>query len=446
MMARPNARSLAWEALRGVAGGRGNAETLLRGLLARIELPPVERRFAFELTLGTLRKRGYLDYGLSYLLKRPLREHHSDLQELLRLGAYQLLELDRVPTYAAVSQTVELARERDTTKWAAGLVNAVLRRLSEGYPKPPDRERDPVGYLAVTGSHPRWLISRWLERFGFEETKLLCDRNNEPPDSFVFLNTQRGASRKDITGLRADIEPVPDFPDCFKLSRGTDLVSTEEYKRGLVYAADPATALAALVLKPQPNELILDACSAPGGKLCHLHRLAGGGLETVAVDSSPRRCSVLAENVSRLGIPTAIVTGDLLLAPLKKDRFDKILLDAPCSNTGVLRRRVEARWRRKPDDLKKLARLQLDLLGSVSRLVKSGGVLAYSTCSLEPEENEGVVNSFLAKQGDFQLVPARGRLEDELWERFGDREGYIRALPHKTDTDGVFVALLRRVR
>ncbi|MCK4594357.1 RsmB/NOP family class I SAM-dependent RNA methyltransferase, partial [bacterium] len=338
------------------------------------------------------------------------------------------------------------ARERDTTKRAAGLVNAVLRRLSEGYPKPPDMERDPVGYLAVTGSHPRWLIARWLERFGFEETERLCNRNNEPPDSFVFGNTQRGASRKDITGLNLDGEPVPDFPGCFKLSRGTDLASTEEYKRGLVYAADPATALAALVLKPQPGELILDACSAPGGKLFHLHRLAGGGLETVAVDSSPRRCCVLVENVSRLGIPTAVIVGDLLLAPLKRGRFDKILLDAPCSNTGVLRRRVEARWRRKPHDLKKLARLQLDLLGSVSRLVKSGGLLAYSTCSLEPEENEGVVNSFLKRRGDLDRVPIRGRLDDELWERFGDREGYIRALPHRTNTDGVFVTLLRKVR
>ncbi len=445
-MTQPNARSVAWEALCGVTGGRGNAESLLRKLLAKIELPPVERRLAFELTLGTLRKRGYLDYGLNSLLKRPLKEHHSDLRELLRMGAYQILELDRVPAYAAVSQSVDLARERDTTKRAAGLVNAVLRRLSEGYPKPPDMERDPVGYLAVTGSHPRWLISRWLKRFGFEETERLCYRNNEAPDSFVFLNTRIGVSRKDITGLNLDGEPVPDFPDCFKLSRGTDLTSTEEYKRGLVYAADPATALAALVLKPQPGELILDACSAPGGKLCHLHRLAGGGLETVAVDSSPRRLSVLAENVSRLGIPTAIVNGDLLLAPLSRDRFDKILLDAPCSNTGVLRRRVEARWRRKPDDLKKLARLQLDLLDSVSRLAKTGGLLAYSTCSLEPEENEGVISSFLKRRGDYNRIPADERIDGNLRERFVDSKGYIRALPHRTNTDGVFVTLLRRVR
>jgi 16S rRNA (cytosine967-C5)-methyltransferase len=439
MTARLDARSAAWEALRGVAAGKGDAEPLLRGLLADADLPSVERRLAFELTLGTLRKRGCLDYGLERYLTRPLRELHPDLRELLRLGAYQLLELDRVPAYAAVDRTVELARRLNTTRKAAGLVNAVLRRLSEGRPEPPDRDTDPVGYLTATGSHPRWLVKRWLERYGFEETARLCAVDNEPPDTFVFLNPFRTGG-EDFQKIVPDAEAVEGFPGCYRLARGEDLTASGAYLAGKVYAADPATALAATALDPRPGELILDACSAPGGKLFHLHRLAGEGLKTVALEISPRRCAVLTENINRLGLPAAVVNGDLLLPPLAGRRFDKILLDAPCSNTGVLRRRVEARWRRRPEDLKALARLQLDLLTSASRLVKSGGFLAYSTCSLEPEENEGVVERFLDGRGDFQHAPAA------LGERFGDSAGDIRAMPRLNGTDGAFVALLRRVR
>jgi 16S rRNA (cytosine967-C5)-methyltransferase len=445
MTARPDARSAAWEALRGVAAGKGDAEPLLRKLLAGTTFPPVERRLAFELTLGTLRKRGCLDYGLERYLTRPLRELHPDLRELLRLGAYQLLELDRVPAYAAVDRTVELARNFSTTRKAAGLVNAVLRRLSEGRPEPPDRDADPVGHLAVTGSHPRWLVKRWLERYGFDETARLCAVDNEPPDTFVFLNPFRAAV-EDFREIGPDAEAVAGFPGCYRLARGADLTSSGAYAQGKVYAADPATSLAAMALDPRPGEIILDACSAPGGKLFHLHRLAGLGLKTVALEISPRRCAVLAENINRLGLPAAVVNGDLLLAPLARPRFDKILLDVPCSNTGVLRRRVEARWRRRPEDLKALARLQLDLLASASRLVKSGGLLAYSTCSLEPEENEGLVGRFLSGRGDFQRVPAALGLDDGLRGRFGDSGGDIRALPHLTGTDGAYVALMRRVR
>jgi 16S rRNA (cytosine967-C5)-methyltransferase len=444
-MARLDARSAAWEALRGVFYGKGDAEELLRELLARANLPPVERRLAFELTLGTLRRRGFLDYGLDAYLRRPLGRLDPDLRELLRLGAYQILELDRVPAYAAVDQAVELARTRGTTRRAAGLVNAVLRRLSGGFPEPPDRVKDPVGYLSVTGSHPRWLVKRWLERYGFDETEKLCRVNNVPPVTCVFLNPFRTGG--EVLGqIVPDAEPVEGFSGCYRVPRGTDLTSTGAYLEGKVYAADPATTLAAMALEPQTGELILDACSAPGGKLFHLHRLAGGGLKTASVDASPRRCFTLVENVHRLGVTTAVINGDLLLPPFKKGRFAKILLDVPCSNTGVLRRRVEARWRRKPGDLKKLAHLQSDLLGSVSRLVKSGGLVAYSTCSLEPEENEGVVSSFLRRRGDFLRVPAEEGLDEELRERFGDGEGYIRALPHRTGTDGVFVALLKRTR
>jgi len=445
MTARLDARSTAWEALRRVAAGKGDAEPLLRGLLADAGLPPVERRLAFELTLGTLRKRGCLDYGLERYLNRPLRTLHPDLRELLRLGAYQLLELDRVPAYAAVDRTVELARTRNTTRSAAGLVNAVLRRLSEGRPEPPDAAADPVGHLTVVGSHPRWLVKRWLERYGFEETARLCAVGNEAPDTFVFLNPFRAAD-EDFQKILPDAEAVEGFPGCYRVPRGEDLTAGGAYREGKVYAADPATALAVIALNPRPRELILDAGSAPGGKLFHLHRLAGEGLKTVALEVSPRRCAVLAENIRRLGLPAAAVNGDLLLPPLAKGCFDKVLLDVPCSNTGVLRRRVEARWRRRPQDIKALARLQLDLLVSASRLVKSGGLLAYSTCSLEPEENEGVVERFIGGRGDFQRVPAATGLDDGLRERFGDSAGDVRALPHRTGTDGVFVALLRRVR
>lgn len=433
-----DARLVAWRSLREVARG-GRAEAALRRELEGAGLGGADRRLAYELTLGSIRWRGLLDYCLDALLNRPLHQTRPALRELLRLGAYQLLRLERVPAYAAVNSSVELARRDPETSGATGLVNAVLRRLSRERPALPDPVADPVRHLSVSLSHPRWLVERWLERFGPETTRRLLESDNRPRPTFVF-----GAPPADAVaeGL---YEPLTAFPDCWRYLGEDDLNSRKEHLAGAIYAADPATILAPALLAPTPGELVLDAAAAPGGKTSHLRRLGGARLRLAALELSRTRLAGLAANVRRRRLKVGLVGGDLNAAPFRGRVFDALLLDAPCSNTGVLARRVEARWRLEPDDPQRLADSQLRLLRSAAALVRRGGRLVYSTCSLEREENEEVVRRFLAKRKDY--APRRldaGSLEAaglpvEAFELTG---GFVRTSPVDGRCDGAFVAVL----
>jgi 16S rRNA (cytosine967-C5)-methyltransferase len=427
-------RELALRALFRVNEQGAYSNVLIDAELGRGRLPPADRGLFLRLVRGSLERRGSLDWALSHYTKRGLTALDPWPREVLRLGAYQLLFLD-VPAHAACDTSVRLAR-RFAHAGAAALVNAVLRRLAAEKDRLlwPDRFSDPLGFLATGQSHPRWLVERWLERFGAAEAEALCRANNTPPGLTVranLLRTTRAELIEDLAseGLRAKACRLA--PEAVAIEEGADVRRLQAYRRGLFTVQDEASMLAAAALEPKPGERIVDACAAPGGKTSHLAELAGDRARVLAVDVNPARLSQVKARAAMLGLRSiTTLEGDARgLGATLAASADGLLVDAPCSGLGVIRRRPEVRWRRRAEDLAEMAARQVELLRGAAPCVRPGGRLVYSVCSFEPEETEGVLVEFLASQV--------GR----DWAIAGEPAVL---LPHRDGTDGFFYARLRR--
>jgi 16S rRNA (cytosine967-C5)-methyltransferase len=399
-------------------------------------LPPQDRRWLHELVYGVSRLRGRLDHRLARHLRQPIDEMAPALADLLRLGAYQILHMRSVPPYAAVSQTVDQARELGG-RGAASLANAVLRKLSNEGESPahfPDPRTDPTGYLSTWGSHPTWLIERWLQRWPWEQVAALVESNNrQPPLSVVPLNASAGEalSRLSRAGVQARevgrgsgaLEVVDDSSPASALAA-----------LGAAVVQDPGAALVVAYADPPEGSRIADLCAAPGGKTLGLAR---GARWVVAADPALVRLRMVRENLARTGVAAHLVVARAEKPPLRE--ADVVLLDVPCTGTGTLRRHPDARWRLTPDEVGRMARLQARLLDGAARLVPSGGLLVYSTCTLEREENQDQVAGFLEAHPDFR-VEATHSVDPELLA-----EGCLEVLPQRTGFDGAFAARMRRV-
>lgn len=382
-------------------------EVLLERSLAPSRLSTADRGLCQELVFGIIRWQATLDWLIAR--KTPGRTQKAGLQDLLRLGLYQIFWLDRIPDHAAVHETVELTK-RNGFGAQAGFVNAVLR----GYLREADVTKSLLAELRTTQpalgwSHPEWLVEKWRARYPEADTLRLLEWNNTPAKIFARLNTLRADAAKLIAQWREENVDY-DFVTrdwtgenlCFELKSHPPLAWLDSFKKGWFYIQDPSTLLAARELAPQPGEAILDLCAAPGGKATFLAQLIRNEGRIVAHDVAPERLQLIAENCTRLGV-TCVQPVSPATFQLQPATFDRVLVDAPCSNTGVLRRRVDLRWRLQPAELERLRATQLDLLSRAALALRSGGTLVYSTCSLEPEENAGVVQEFLAAQPGFTL-------------------------------------------
>ncbi len=383
-----------------------------------------------ELVYGIVRARATLDWLIDR--KTDGRPQKSDLRQLLRLGLYQLFWLDRIPDHAAVHETVELAREFGYGP-QAGFINAMLR----GYGREKEATQQLLAELkisdpAIGWSQPAWLVEKWQQRYGTEDTQKLLAWNNSPPPTFARLNTTRTNAEKIILQWREEGVEYDFFARdwleehlMFRLKSHPALETLPSFRQGLFYVQDPSTLLAVRLLDPQPGERILDACAAPGGKATFIAQKIGSSGLVVARDVSEPRLKLIKENCARLGFTT--VETDLADEPKLKFRFDRILVDAPCSNTGVMRRRVDLRWRIRAEEIERLRVQQLELLRKAAAQLAPKGTLIYSTCSLEPEENRQVVDAFLELEKGFKFET--------------DRE----LIPFKDGVDGAYVAKLVRV-
>jgi len=367
------------------------------------------------------------------------------IRNVLRLGAYQILFSDGVPDRAAVYESVELAK-RVGHPGTARLVNAVLRKVVRERDRIeyPDPEGDPAGYLAVLGSHPRWLAARWIARFGMKEASARCAANNRRRPVSLRVNRLKGTADALVARLaEAGFEGKPsDFVEGFvDVEEAQGLFETEAFRAGWFQVQDPSGGLVGLLLDPQPGERVLDVCAAPGGKTTHAAELMGNVGEIVALDKHSRRVERIVENVRRLGIR---IVRTVAMDALKYEDggFDRVLVDVPCSGTGVFARRVDARWRLKEEDIGELIELQERLLEKGASLLRKGGRLVYATCSMEEEENEGVVARFLSRHRSFMLEPASEMMPLPSGEPFGD---FVRTYPHRHGVDGSFAACLRSV-
>ena len=428
---------LAWDETRETADG------LLAARLARDGLSPRDRDLAAELVRGVFRWRGRLDWQLAHLVDRPLEALDGGVLWVLRLGLYQLDRLDRVPTHAAVDTSVELAK-RTAGPGAAGLVNAVLRRATRELADlvEPDASVDPVGHLVARTSHPAWILERWLARWGFRKTLALAAAGNRKPSLTLRVVSDRVDAADLLSDLRArgiDAQPGGVLPDTVRLPDGWHSDVRDLLEGGLCVVQDEAAALVAHVARPARGVRVLDVCAGLGGKALHFAELCGDA-EVVACDLSARRLAAFARAVERVGSNGSrfhLVVADGT-QPATRGGFARVLVDAPCTNTGVLGRRADARWRRQPDDVARLAELQGRLLDASRAQVGPGGLLVYSTCSLEPEENEGVISAYLSRHPSDALLAADDVLPAELLA-----SGCLRTDPVDHGVDGAFAAALK---
>lgn len=419
-MAAP-ARAAAFTALRAIAAGRIDlGEALQR---ARTPLSdPRDRALTTELVTGTLRWRGAIDYQLQQRSRKPLDKLDAEVLDALRLGAYQLLYLERVPASAVVNDAVGLVRKAGLAS-AAGFANAILRRLARerGALTWPDRS-DPIEHLAVVHSHPRWLVARWVARAGVEEAERWLRFNNQPPALTLAVNRQR-ASREALAAALAGegIETTPTVlaPHGLIVTAGRALTA-EAFRSGACVVQDEASQLIPELVAAVPGDTVLDACAAPGGKTVALAAQCAPSGRVVAADVRARRITLLRETLSRCRLENVSVVhvpadGGL---PFRDGTFARVLVDAPCSGLGTVRRDPDIRWRRVAADLRPLAQGQLQLLRRLAPLVASGGQMVYSTCSSEPEENDEVVAAFLAEHPHFLLARWRATTPSEGLELF----------------------------
>jgi 16S rRNA (cytosine967-C5)-methyltransferase len=440
---RPTAREVALEVLHRVDADRAWSGAALRAALGRAGLTPADEAFATELVYGTLRHRGQVDWAIGQTLHGRLDRLPARIRDVLRLGAYQLTFLSRVPARAACDETVELAR-RVGHRGTVSLVNAVMRRLAASPPAWPE-PADTAEAIAVRWSHPEWLVARWLARLGPEETRGLCEANNATPPSWVRLNTLRGTPAVLDARLRAlgiEAEPSARVPEARRVTAGSPDARDAAYAAGLLTPQDEGSMLVARLAAPAPGEVVIDACAAPGGKTTHLAALMEGRGRVVACDVLEQKLTTVRRQCERLGVSG--VETRLLDAARLGDAFpaaaDRVLVDAPCSGLGVLRRRPEIRWRIRPEDLGPIAERQLRLLTGAAGAVRPGGRLIYSVCTTEPEEGRDVIAAFLASSPAFAPVP----IEDWPFATPDGRPGTVLLYPHRAGTDGFFVAVLRR--
>lgn len=435
-------RRAAFRVLEAVRAGRPLDAALDEGVK---RLSEINRRLAHELTAGVLRRQGALDTQLRPLATRGWEKVAEPLRTVLRLGAYQLTELDRVPAHAAVSTSVELARDVGGAR-AAGFVNAVLRQLvrarAAGIAAAPRAGAKPAAKpgrearaLAERHSHPVWLVQRWLTRFGAAETERLLEWNNSRPRLVVQpARWSHDELVQAFTAAGLATEPAP-FGAGVAVPRGRpDRLAG--YAEGGFVVQDPAQALVAWYADLPPGALVYDACAAPGGKTIGLAR--SGGVRVLAADASKERVRRLRENLERAGSGRELaVAADARHPPVRA--VDAALLDAPCLGTGTFARHPDARLRVTPEALAELAERQRELLESIAAVVRPGGLLVYATCSLEPEENELQVEQFLSRHPEFTREPADGFPPGLLTEK-----GDLMTLPQRNRMDGAFAARLRR--
>ena len=404
------------------------------------------RPFLMELAYGAIRWRKRLRWELARHLRKDLAALPADVLAILELGAYQLRFMGGVPAWAAVDESVKLVRGETPAKisrWAAGLVNAVLRNLERAGPPAPPEDAAPAARLAIVHSHPEWMVERWIARHGLEATEALLAGNNVPPPLHLKVNRRRADADEVLGRLReAGVEAAahPAKPDAIVIASGAAPEALPGWAEGWFWVQDAGAQWIVEVAGEPGTGWTLDACAAPGGKLMGLLERAPEA-RALALDLDPARLARIRGAAERLGIGGGrLAAGDARLPPTEA-RFRLVVADVPCSGTGVLRRRVDARWRRRPEDLARFAAVQRAILEGLADRVEVGGALVYATCSLEPEENEQVVTAFLEDHPEYRVDPVAGRVPAPLADG-----PWLVTLPWRDDADGMFAARLVRER
>ncbi|MBN2515457.1 MAG: 16S rRNA (cytosine(967)-C(5))-methyltransferase RsmB [Deltaproteobacteria bacterium] len=441
-------RGLAVNILNRVDQKNAYAEPLLNSYLSRDYITNVrDRRLLTELVYGTLRMRNHLDWIISSLYKGKPKSMEIGLKNILRTALYQIMYTDRIPAFAAVDEAVKITQREYPGR--DRLVNAILRNALRTIDTIiyPAIEKEPIRYISIVHSHPEWIVARWTKRFGMDETISLCKCNNETPPLTLRVNTIKTDRDEIVRKLRKDgydvretefsssgiIIPNPSSP----------IQKLQLYTDGYLQIQDEASQLVAYITDPKPGETLLDLCSGVGIKTTHLAELMRNSGKILAVDINRKKSQALQTLSEKLDITITVQLMGNATEDLGKnyhEKFDRVLVDAPCSGLGTLRRNPEIKWRIKEHDIKNSTILQKKILHSAARYPKKGGIIVYCTCSIESEENENVVRDFLSTHPDYRQMTPHAIMNFDML----DENGFFKTYPHRHGTDGFFAAVLLR--
>jgi 16S rRNA (cytosine967-C5)-methyltransferase len=411
-----SARQVAFTVVRRVSDG-AYADRVFRAEAARARLESSDRAFAQVLAYGTVQRRLTLDHVIAQLSDRPLAKLDPPLLDALRIGIYQLLFMDSVPDHAAVAETVELAKAAKGAGFK--FANAVLRRATREargiYDSIGDND---AATAAIRHSHPQWMVELWWRMLGRDDTIALLEADNRPAEDAVRINPLRADAPPPIPSAHPD----PDIPEALVLDGPFDVEGSELFATGAITPQSRGSMLVARTLDPQPGERVLDMCAAPGAKTTHAAALMNNEGQITAIEANPARADELRSNCERMGVTSVdVIVQD---ARSVEGQFDRVMLDAPCSNLGTLARRPDARWRKTPDQITELAQLQRELLDAAASATRK--TLVYSVCTISTQEGSDQVDAFRARHPEFALIGTR------------------QTLPHRDGTDGFFIAHLER--
>lgn len=446
------AREAALEVLTRVEEDRSYSNLLLNQVLQKHPLDRADVGLATELVYGTIARLNTIDYFLNRFVNKGIGKLQPWVKCLLRLSFYQLYYLERIPDHAVVSEAVNIAK-RKGHQGISGMVNGVLRNVlrSKADLVLPDGLSE-VARISLTHSHPEWLVARWISQWGVELTEQICAANNEPPHVSIRANTMLNSREQLLKELRSsgmEAEASPLAPSGILIRGAGNMALHPGYKEGRFSIQDASSMLVAEAVDPKPGMKVLDCCAAPGGKTTHLAEKMSDNGSILACDLHEHKEKLITDQAKRLelsSIATLVTDAQELERYASEASFDRILLDAPCSGLGVIRRKPDLKWVKQENEIQEISELQYRLLTKVYRLLKPGGVLVYSTCTIEYAENEGIVRRFLKEHPDFELEPfPEGRLPDsQAAVRPQSSPGMVQILPHEYHSDGFFIARMRR--
>ncbi|WP_053956945.1 16S rRNA (cytosine(967)-C(5))-methyltransferase RsmB [Inediibacterium massiliense] len=440
-----NARKYAYKILLDIEQNNAFSNIAVNKELRGKDISSVDRRLIRELVYGVLENKIYLDFIISKLSNTKMNKMDRKVIIILRIGLYQIIFLDKIPAFAAVSESVNIMKKINPR--AAGFTNGILRNYLRNQEKIkiPSLKENLEMHLSIQYSHPLWLVKKWLNEFGQDFTMKLLKANNETPKLSIRVNTLKTTKEKLIKMLQTEgveVDKNTNAEECLHLDHVGNIEELKSYQEGLFQIQDESSMLVGLVLNPKSGECIVDVCAAPGGKTTHIAQIMKNQGQIIARDIYPHKLNLIKENAKKLGIENIIVQ-EFDAQKIDVDliqKADRVLVDAPCSGLGIIRRKPELKYNKTPDHIKEITKIQLEILKNASQYVKDNGVLVYSTCTIEKEENIEVIKKFIEYDKNFEIIDVNPYIP----KKFRGEEKMIQLYPHIHHTDGFFICKLRK--
>lgn len=448
-MAQKNAREIIVDILREIDTEGAYSNIALKQALGEYpDLIIQDKSLITEITNGTVKYRRKIDYVINQYAKLPINKMKPVVRNVLRMSVYQILYLDKVPDSAVCNEAVNIIKKRKMGK-LSGFVNGILRNIVRGHESVvyPDKDKNPAEYLGVMYSFPDWMIQLWLKEYDFDFVETLCESLNRAPDVTLRTNlllTSREDLKKTLIGEGIEVEDGRLAAEALRVRGASSIGSLETFKKGYFTVQDESSMLASYVLNPQKGEAILDVCAAPGGKSTHIAELMAGQGQVISADIFEHKLKLIEETAKRMDhqIIETVIQDATKENKAYKEKFDRVLIDAPCSGLGILHKKADIRWKKEHKDIKELVKIQKKILTTCSEYVKPGGIMVYSTCTISPLENEVMVE-WILKHLDFELDNINSYIPESL-QNEDSKKGMIQIFPSHAGTDGFFISRLRK--